>query len=148
MDLNSRANLQGLKVISFESRRAVEIAELIRRYGGEPVFVFLGALNLPHNQFSIVHFIECQMDKIIKKMPGARLRIIGRDGSSELNKLAEKYRGSVVVEGFVEDLDAVFRESCAMVIPLLFGSGVKIKTLEAISRGLPVISTDFGRGSR
>ena len=36
MDLNSRADLQGLKVISFESRRAVEIAELIRRYGGDP----------------------------------------------------------------------------------------------------------------
>ena len=36
MELNSRGNLQGLKVISFESRRAVEIAELIRRYGGEP----------------------------------------------------------------------------------------------------------------
>ena len=36
MDSNSRANLQGLKIISFESRRAVEIAELIRRYGGEP----------------------------------------------------------------------------------------------------------------
>lgn len=34
--MSSRANLQGLKVISFESRRAVEIAELIRRYGGEP----------------------------------------------------------------------------------------------------------------
>jgi uroporphyrinogen-III synthase len=34
--MRSRANLQGLKVISFESRRAVEIAELIRRYGGEP----------------------------------------------------------------------------------------------------------------
>jgi glycosyltransferase involved in cell wall biosynthesis len=48
------------------------------------------------------------------------------------------------VEGFVEDLDAVFRESCAMVMPLLLGSGVKIKTLEALSRGLPVISTDFG----
>lgn len=34
--MSSRASLQGLKVISFESRRAVEIAELIRRYGGEP----------------------------------------------------------------------------------------------------------------
>ena len=36
MDLNLKASLQGLKVISFESRRAVEIAELIRRYGGDP----------------------------------------------------------------------------------------------------------------
>src|SRR5918992_265091 len=36
MDLNLKASLQGLKVIAFESRRAVEIAELIRRYGGDP----------------------------------------------------------------------------------------------------------------
>jgi uroporphyrinogen-III synthase len=39
MDSNTatRANLQGLKVISFESRRAKEMAELIRRYGGVPI---------------------------------------------------------------------------------------------------------------
>ena len=37
MDSNSQANLQGVKVVSFESRRAKEMAELIRRYGGEPI---------------------------------------------------------------------------------------------------------------
>jgi len=37
MDTNPRASLQGLKVVSFESRRAKEMAELIRRYGGEPI---------------------------------------------------------------------------------------------------------------
>jgi uroporphyrinogen-III synthase len=37
MDSSVRANLHGLKVVSFESRRAVEIAELIRRYGGEAI---------------------------------------------------------------------------------------------------------------
>lgn len=37
MTANIRGNLQGLKVVSFESRRAKEMAELIRRYGGEPV---------------------------------------------------------------------------------------------------------------
>ena len=36
MDINFKTSLDGLKIISFESRRAVEIAELIRRYGGEP----------------------------------------------------------------------------------------------------------------
>lgn len=34
---NTRVSLQGLKVVSFESRRAKEMAELIRRYGGEPI---------------------------------------------------------------------------------------------------------------
>ena len=37
MDSNGKAGLAGLKVVTFESRRAKEIAELIRRYGGEPI---------------------------------------------------------------------------------------------------------------
>jgi len=115
-----------------------------RRYTGEPVFVFLGALNVPHNHFSIVHFIESCMDEIMERIPGVRLRVIGRGRSDKLIELADRYAGVVSLEGFVEDLDAVFGESCAMIIPLLFGSGVKIKTLEALSRSLPIISTDFG----
>src|SRR5262245_44010440 len=37
MESNSGASLQGLRVVSFESRRAKEMAELIRRYGGVPI---------------------------------------------------------------------------------------------------------------
>ena len=37
MTSDTRASLRGLKVVSFESRRAKEMAELIRRYAGEPV---------------------------------------------------------------------------------------------------------------
>lgn len=37
MDPTSQTGLRGLKVVSFESRRAKEMAELIRRYGGEPI---------------------------------------------------------------------------------------------------------------
>ena len=37
MDSKVRASLQGLKIVSFESRRAKEMVELIRRYGGEPI---------------------------------------------------------------------------------------------------------------
>src|SRR6266404_1761909 len=37
MESNLRSSLQGLKVVSFESRRAKEMAELIRRHGGEPI---------------------------------------------------------------------------------------------------------------
>jgi uroporphyrinogen-III synthase len=37
MTTSSRPSLQGLRIVSFESRRAKEMAELIRRYGGEPI---------------------------------------------------------------------------------------------------------------
>lgn len=37
MEAHQQAGLEGLKIVSFESRRAREMAELIRRYGGEPI---------------------------------------------------------------------------------------------------------------
>jgi uroporphyrinogen-III synthase len=37
MESSSRSALQGLRIISFESRRAKEMAELVRRHGGEPI---------------------------------------------------------------------------------------------------------------
>jgi uroporphyrinogen-III synthase len=37
MESNVKTNLSGLRVVSFESRRAKEMTELIRRYGGEPI---------------------------------------------------------------------------------------------------------------
>ncbi len=81
---------------------------------------------------------------MIEGIPGVRVRVIGRGANRELLQLAQRYKDNISIEGFVDDLDTVFSTSCAMVVPLLFGSGVKIKTLEALCRGLPVISTDFG----
>src|SRR5437867_7239028 len=37
MEANQRGGLEGFRIVSFESRRAQELAELIRRYGGEPI---------------------------------------------------------------------------------------------------------------
>jgi glycosyltransferase involved in cell wall biosynthesis len=115
-----------------------------RGYNGNPEFVFLGDLSLPHNRFSIGYFIEKQMEQIIKEIPEFRLRVIGKGADDDLLRLVERYKGSITVEGFVEDLEEVFDASCAMLIPLLFGSGVKIKTLEALSRGIPILSTSYG----
>ncbi|PAF33975.1 hypothetical protein CHH69_18350, partial [Terribacillus saccharophilus] len=46
--------------------------------------------------------------------------------------------------GYVEDLGKELSSATGMLIPLLFGSGVKIKTIEAFAAGLPVITTDYG----
>jgi glycosyltransferase involved in cell wall biosynthesis len=118
--------------------------EVTRRYDGSPVFIILGALNVPHNQFSVTYFLETQMDNIMDKIAGVRVRVIGRGATEELLRLAAEYEQNISIEGYVDDLDSIFSESCAMIVPLLFGSGVKIKTLEAFARGLPVVSTTYG----
>ncbi|WP_411469801.1 glycosyltransferase [Bacillus thuringiensis] len=119
------------------------ISEETREYRQNKQFIFLGALNIPHNNFSIINFIKTQMDKIIQLIPDCEILVIGKNPSEELMILAEKYKDNLKIEGYIEDINKVFSESCAMLVPLLFGSGVKLKTLEAISRGLPVIGTDY-----
>lgn len=115
--------------------------EYIHKTGAN--FVFLGGLNIPHNDQSITYFIEKNIQKLIAKIPNFKLIIIGKKPSSKLIALVERYKGNIDLKGYVEDLDEIFSQAQAMIVPLLFGSGVKLKTLESMSRGLPVIGTDF-----
>jgi glycosyltransferase involved in cell wall biosynthesis len=46
--------------------------------------------------------------------------------------------------GWVDDLDSVLGSAAALVSPLRIGSGTKIKVLEALARGLPVVATPHG----
>ena len=50
----------------------------------------------------------------------------------------------VRVEGFVEDLAAWYAQTCAAVVPLQLGAGVKFKTLEAIFHHVPIVTTEVG----
>ncbi|HWP59722.1 MAG TPA: uroporphyrinogen-III synthase [Candidatus Acidoferrales bacterium] len=55
------AGLEGLKVVSFESRRAGEMAELIRRYGGEPILApSMREVPLAENQQALDFFSKLQ----------------------------------------------------------------------------------------
>jgi glycosyltransferase involved in cell wall biosynthesis len=111
----------------------------------EPVdpaeFVFLGRLNLPHNNDAICAFLRESMDELERRLPGSRVRIIGKDAEDGLRALAGEHRESVCLEGFVEDLEPVFTRATASLAPLRFGSGIKIKMLDAFARGVPVLAT-------
>jgi glycosyltransferase involved in cell wall biosynthesis len=115
-----------------------------RNYRGNCEFIFLGSLNYAPNQVSIEYFVSRNMDRLIDLMPSVKLHIIGKGASPRLVRLVQRYVGYLSIEGYVDDLASIFTESCAMLVPLLFGSGIKLKTLEAFSFGLPVICTDYG----
>lgn len=115
-----------------------------REYNGNSEFIFLGSLNIPHNDYSICYFIENNIDLLINNIPDFQLRIIGKNPSEKLITLCDRYKEYIELSGYVESLETVFKNACAMLVPLQFGSGVKLKTLEAFSRGLPVISTGYG----
>jgi glycosyltransferase involved in cell wall biosynthesis len=107
-----------------------------------PELVFLGRLNLPHNNDAICSFLHTSMPELERRLPGVTLRIIGRGATDALRALVAQHPRSVRLEGFVEDLEPVFARATASLAPLRFGSGIKIKILDALARGLPVLATE------
>src|SRR3990167_550307 len=65
MESNANTGLQGLRIVSFESRRAREIGELIRRYGGEPIIApSMREIPLSQNSAAIDFLRQLEAGKI------------------------------------------------------------------------------------
>ena len=50
----------------------------------------------------------------------------------------------ITVTGFVKEISKYFEQSLCLVAPLVLGAGIKIKVLEAMSAGLPVLTNQIG----
>lgn len=115
-----------------------------RQYGGAAEFVFVGLLSLPHNEDGVRAFLTDVWPSVLNRMPKARLRIIGRDCGPALAEMAGRHAESVTLEGYVDDLTEVLASAAGLINYLRFGSGIKLKVIEALGRGLPVVSTSVG----
>ncbi len=114
-----------------------------RRWDGAPVFVFLGGLDFAPNRDGLTWFLATFREQVLTAIPDFRLLIVGR-GSSRPPPEAAAWGNHVQILGWVDDLDEVLRSCAALLSPLRVGSGTKIKVLEALSRGLPVVATRAG----
>lgn len=113
-------------------------------WDGRPEFIFIGLLSIAHNHDGLMSFLEEGMPRLLELQPDAVLHVVGRGVSEELRARCVSFGEHVVLHGFVPDLDEVLESKCALVNPLRFGSGVKIKTLDALGRGIPVVASSFG----
>ncbi len=113
-----------------------------RRYRG-PEFVFLGGLDFPPNADGLTWFLRECREEVLQAVPDFRLLLVGRGTDRDLPE-AEPWGDRVRAAGWVDDLDAVLAGAAGLLSPLRFGSGIKIKVLEALARGLPVVATPAG----
>jgi glycosyltransferase involved in cell wall biosynthesis len=116
----------------------------VRAWHGRPEFVFVGLLSLAHNHDGLSWFLREGMEVLLRERPDAVLHAIGRGAAPSLLAAAERFGSRVRFHGFVEDMDAAIGDACALVNTLRFGSGIKIKTLDALARGIPVVATSYG----
>ncbi|GAB3661879.1 glycosyltransferase family 4 protein [Nocardioides korecus] len=111
---------------------------------GPPVFVLLGLLTLAHNADGVESFLERGMSGLLTAVPDAIVHVVGRGATPRIEAAAAPWGDAVRLEGFVDDLDGLLNRATALLMPLRFGSGIKIKVIEALARGLPVVSTPIG----
>ncbi len=120
-----------------------EIPAAVLNNTDAPIIAFVGGMNYQPNADAAFWFIEKVLPIVRQTRPDVRLRVIGRDPPGALRRLAEKSAG-IEVTGTVDEVLPLLRECVMLVVPLRAGSGVRLKIMESLSAGLPIVSTRIG----
>jgi len=117
---------------------------VIDRQNGSQEVLTLGSLHYAPNAEGIRWFVRQVFPAIRERVGGARLTIAGRNPPGDLLRTAKDSGGAVSVTGYVENLEPLLRRSGVVVVPVLSGSGMRVRILESLSRGMPVVTTTIG----
>lgn len=101
--------------------------------------IFYGAMGRKENYESAIWFIKNVFFQLQDE--SIQFWIIGGGPSSVLQKYASD---RIKITGYVEDIGPYFQNGLCLVAPLLLGAGIKIKVLEAMSAGIPVLTNEIG----
>jgi glycosyltransferase involved in cell wall biosynthesis len=112
---------------------------------GAPVadtLVYAGALTYSANFDAVDYFLREVLPLIQRQRPGVRLRITGKLEGAPVHRLPERI--GVTFTGYLNDVRPTIAQSWVSVVPLRVGSGTRLKILEALALGTPVVSTSKG----
>ena len=105
----------------------------------EEYICFTGAMDYFPNEDGVIFFVEEILPYILKKYPQLKFFIVGRNPTPAVEKLADN--PNIVVTGSVDDIRPYLKHAKLSAIPLRMARGIQNKILEAISMGLPVVTT-------
>lgn len=105
--------------------------------------LFCGSLDYLANQNGIIWFYNEVWPKLKQIVPDLTLTVIGRNGIDSIYDIM-KSDSSVDFVGQVDVVHSYYYKSALAIVPLRMGSGTRLKILEAMSLGCPVVSTSIG----
>ena len=108
---------------------------------GPPTAGIIGTASWRPTEAAVLRLVERVWPLVRQSVPDARLLVAGR-GTSELLRSVDVPGVSVV--GEVPSAPAFLRGLSTLLYPLERGSGMKVKVLESIACGLPVVTTPLG----
>jgi polysaccharide biosynthesis protein PslH len=120
----------------------VDVARFRPRAGGrDPVrVVFTGNLGYFPNVDALRWCVETILPALWQAMPAVRFAIVGARPNRLVRRLARR-DSRIQLEGHVDDLQPALARSAVALAPMRAGSGQKLKVLEAMACGVPVVAT-------
>jgi glycosyltransferase involved in cell wall biosynthesis len=104
-----------------------------------PELLFIGSSHWAPNRDGLRWFVEEMWPQVRAQVPDARLTVVGRGPPDWLHSIP-----GVSAEGYVDDERPYYARARVVIVPLRFGSGVRIKILNALAMERPVVSTPLG----
>lgn len=104
--------------------------------------VFVGTMDYFPNSDAAVHFTHRIWPEVRRRLGDIELTIVGANPGPEVRELGNL--PGVQVTGTVPDVRPWYRDALAAVVPLRTGGGTRLKILEAMAAGVPVVSTPLG----
>ncbi|HEV7571070.1 MAG TPA: glycosyltransferase family 4 protein [Thermoanaerobaculia bacterium] len=103
---------------------------------------FIGSLDFRPNQEAVEWIVDELWPRVIERAPEARLTIAGSSAPEWL----QRRLSNIDFRGTVDDAMAFMKTMSVMIAPLFAGGGMRIKVLEAMALGKPVVATKLGAG--
>ncbi|MGK2956948.1 MAG: glycosyltransferase family 4 protein [Acidimicrobiales bacterium] len=114
--------------------------------GDNPIVTFIGLMGWAPNVDAAVWLTEevwphVREQRVRERLPQAQLTLVGRDPSPGVRALATH---DITVTGTVPDVKPYLTDARVAVAPLRAGGGSRLKILEALNAGRPVVATSIG----
>lgn len=104
---------------------------------------FLGSLDWIPNQEGLIWFLNEVWPKVQETYPDLKFHIAGRNAPLSLFEQVSKIK-SVIFHGEVENAEDYLKEFSILVVPILSGSGMRVKIVEGMMLGKAIVTTTIG----
>ena len=107
-----------------------------------PGLLFAGVMDYPPNADGVMLFARSILPRIRAFVPDVKLFVVGHSPPARVKALGRQ--PGIEVTGYVKDILPYYRRSKVTVVPLRAGGGTRLKILESMALGRPVVSTTVG----
>lgn len=120
-----------------------DAVSLVERVPNPNHILHIGTMYWPPNVDAVNWFIDYVYPIIREKRPDVHFDVVGSRPPRALKALNDAGRG-INVLGYVADPRPLQRKAAVMVVPVRAGGGIRVKILNALAEGIPIVSTPMG----